>query len=155
MANLGAFDANQVDPSVQFDPLPAGRYPVIVVESEMKATKAGTGRYLQLTFQVIEGELQGRLVWTRLNLENSNEMAVKVARAELSALCRAVGVMQPRDSVELHNKPLEITVGLKRRDDSGEFKSVVKGYRKRGSPAVGAGQSSAPRAMGSAPPWKR
>ena len=33
---------------------------------------------------------------------------VKIARGELSAICRAVGVMQPRDSVELHNVPLEI-----------------------------------------------
>ena len=32
--------------------------------------------------------------------------AVKIARAELSAICRAVGVMAPNDSVELHDLPL-------------------------------------------------
>lgn len=45
-------------------------------------------------------------------------MTVKIARGELSAVCRAVGVMAPKDSVELHNIPLEINVGLKKRDDN-------------------------------------
>ena len=157
MASLNNFDANQVDPSVALDPLPAGKYIAVVSESELKPTKAGGGKYLQLTFQIIEGEHKGRLVWARLNLENKSEMTVKIARGELSAVCRAVGVMQPRDSVELHNVPLEINVGLKKRDDNGEFTNVIKGYAKKGGsggvttaprPAAGAGP-------GSTPPWKR
>lgn len=157
MASLNNFDANQVDPSVALDPLPAGKYIAVVSESELKPTKAGGGKYLQLTFQIIEGEHKGRLVWARLNLENKSEMTVKIARGELSAICRAVGVMQPRDSVELHNVPLEINVGLKKRDDNGEFTNVIKGYAKKGGngaattaprPAAGAGP-------GSTPPWKR
>jgi hypothetical protein len=157
MASLNNFDANQVDPSVALDPLPAGKYIAVVSESELKPTKAGGGKYLQLTFQIIEGEHKGRLGWARLNLENKSEMTVKIARGELSAVCRAVGVMQPRDSVELHNVPLEINVGLKKRDDNGEFTNVIKGYAKKGGngaagtaprPAAGAGP-------GSTPPWKR
>ena len=116
MATLNNFDANQVDPSVALDPLPAGKYLAVVSESELKPTKTGGGKYLQLTFQIIDGEFKGRLVWARLNLENRSEMTVKIARGELSAICRAIGVMQPKDSVELHNVPLEINVGLKKRD---------------------------------------
>lgn len=164
MAQLNNFDANQIDPAVQFDPLPAGRYAAIITESEMKPTKAGNGQYLQLTFQVIEGEFRGRFVWARLNLENESAMAVKIARGELSSICRAVNVMQPRDSVELHGVPLEITVGLKRRDDSGEFTNVIKGYAKRPTPGTGgataavAAPTSGPRQpalASSSPPWKR
>lgn len=156
MASLNNFDANQVDPSVALDPLPAGKYIAVVSESELKPTKAGGGKYLQLTFQIIEGEHKGRLVWARLNLENKSDMTVKIARGELSAICRAVGVMQPRDSVELHNVPLEINVGLKKRDDNGEFTNVIKGYAKKG----GNGGVTAPRPAvtagpGSTPPWKR
>ena len=55
MASLNNFDANQVDPSVALDPLPAGKYIAVVSESELKPTKAGGGKYLQLTFQIIEG----------------------------------------------------------------------------------------------------
>ena len=155
MANLN-FDAHQVDPSVALDPLPAGKYIAVVSESELKPTKAGGGKYLQLTFQIIEGEHKGRLVWARLNLENKSETTVKIARGELSAICRAVGVMQPRDSVELHNVPLEINVGLKKRDDNGEFTNVIKGYAKKGgggSPV--SGRAPVGVGPGSTPPWKR
>jgi len=70
------FDANTVEPSTGFDPIPAGKYPAVIIESEMKTTKSGTGRYLELTFEVIDGEYHGRKVWARLNLENPNSTAV-------------------------------------------------------------------------------
>ena len=156
MATLNNFDANQVDPSVALDPLPAGKYLAVVSESELKPTKTGGGKYLQLTFQIIDGEFKGRLVCARLNLENKSEMTVKIARGELSAICRAIGVMQPKDSVELHNVPLEINVGLKKRDDNGEFTNVIKGYAKKGgggSPV--SGRAPVGVGPGSTPPWKR
>jgi hypothetical protein len=154
MATLNNFDANQVDPSVALDPLPAGKYLAVVSESELKPTKTGGGKYLQLTFQIIDGEFKGRLVWARLNLENKSEMTVKIARGELSAICRAIGVMQPKDSVELHNVPLEINVGLKKRDDNGEFTNVIKGYAKKGG--GGGGVAAGARVpTGGIPPWKR
>jgi hypothetical protein len=150
MAHLNGFNAHEVDPSIGFDPVPAGKYIAVITESEMKPTKSGGGQYLQLTFQIIEGEYKGRLLWARLNLDNASEMAVKIARSELSAVCRAVGVMSPNDSIELHNLPLVIKVGCKKRDDTGEITNVVKGYeaRQRMQPA-------APVAAGSPPPWKR
>jgi hypothetical protein len=150
--SLNNFDANQVEPSVAFNPIPAGRYTAAITESEYKPTKSGAGRYLQLTLQILDGEHKGRLVWARLNLENSNTTTVKIARAELSAICRAAGVMQPRDSFELHNIPIEITVGLKKRDDNGELTNIVKGYAKRESAAA---TRTTPATNGSIPPWKR
>ena len=105
MADLQGFDANRVEPSKEFDPIPAGKYLAMITASEMKPNKAGTGQFLELTFQILEGEHKNRQLWARLNLSNPNETAMKIAQAELSALCRAVGVMTPRDSVELHNLP--------------------------------------------------
>mgnify|MGYP001004380629 FL=1 len=154
MANLNNFDANNVDPSVALDPIPAGKYIAVITETEMKPTKAGGGKYLQLTFQIVDGDHKGRLVWARLNLENKSEMTVKIARGELSAICRAVGVMAPKDSVELHNIPLEINVGLKKRDDNGEFTNVIKGYAKKGGNG-GGGAAGARVPAGGTPPWKR
>src|SRR5262245_62104508 len=102
MANLGEFNAHDVQPSVGFDPIPAGKYLAVITDSVLKPTKSGSGNFLELTFQIIEGEHKDRLAWSRLNLENANATAVKMARAELSAICRAVGVMSPKDSTELH-----------------------------------------------------
>jgi hypothetical protein len=149
MATLN-FNANDVDPAVGFDPVPAGKYVAVITESEMKATKAGNGQYLQLTFQIIEGEFKGRLQWARLNLQNPSEMAVKIARAELSAICRAVNVMAPKDSLEIHNLPLTISVVCKKRDDTGDITNEIKGYEAKEQPALATAAAN-----GGTPPWKR
>ena len=149
MAHLD-FNANNVDPAVGFDPVPAGKYVAAITESEMKPTKAGTGNYLQLTFQVIEGKFNGRLLWARLNLDNPSDMAVKIARAELSAICRAVNVMAPKDSLELHNLPLTISVACKKRDDNGDITNDIKGYEAKQQPAITTSATN-----GDTPPWKR
>lgn len=152
MPTLNGFNANEVDPNFAFEPIPAGKYVAAIVDSESKPTKNGGGQYLQLSFQILEGEYKGRFVWARLNLDNANATTVRIARAELSAICRAVGVPAPKDSCELHNIPLVVAVGIKPRKDTAEPTNVIKGYVKRDAVAarspVTAGDSSTP-------PWKR
>ena len=131
MANLNGFDANSVNPATDFEPLPAGKYLAIITDSEMKPTKSGSGNYLELTFQVIDGPFKGRMLWSRLNLDNPSPQAVQIAQGELSAICRAVGVMQPKDSIELHNLPLLVTVKCKKRDDTGDVVNEIRGYAKK------------------------
>lgn len=153
MANLNGFDATTVDPATEFEAIPAGKYLAMITASEMKPTKSGNGRYLELTFTIQEGDYRNRQLWARLNLENPNETAVKIARGELSAICRAVGVMQPRDSVELHNIPLVISVRCKPREDNGELTNEIKGYSKRDSATAAATATAAD--DGDTPPWAR
>jgi hypothetical protein len=150
MANLNGFNAANVDPATDFEPIPAGKFLAIISNSEMKPTKSGSGTYLELTFQVIEGQYKNRLLWSRLNLSNPNNLAVQIAQGELSAICRAVGVMQPKDSVELHNIPLQITVKVKKREDSGDLVNEIKGYAKKEA-ATGQPQQETT----STPPWAR
>lgn len=150
MANLSGFNANTVDPAVNFEPVPASKYLAIITASEMKDTKAGTGQFLELTFQIVDGVFKGRNLWARLNLDNPNETAVKIAQAELSAICHAVGVMQPKDSVELQNLPMIITVKCKKRDDTGEITNEIKGYAKKEA-ALGQPQQ----AQKQTAPWMR
>ena len=150
MANLNGFNANAVEPAADFEPLPAGKYVAVITGSEMKPTKSGNGSFLELTFEIVEGEFKGRKVWERLNLDNPNQLTVKIARAELSAICRAVGVMEPKDSCELHNLPLLITVKQKT-DAEGEVRNEVKGYAKRdGANGAKPAQNANP-----TPPWRR
>lgn len=160
MASLNGFNAHEVDPSVGFEPIPAGKHLCVISGSEMKRTKAGDGEYLQLELEVIDGPCRGRKLWDRLTLKHPNELTVRIARGTLSAICRAVGVMAPRDSVELHNLPLVVSVGLKKREDTGEPANIVRGYAKReAAPGIAAPGMAAPRAgaatNGSTPPWKR
>ena len=149
MADLRGFDARDVEPMDAFEPIPAGKYVCAVVASEMKPTKAANGSYLELQFQVLDGAYKGRSVWDRLNLDNPNKLAVKIARAQLASICKAVGVLTPNDSTELHDLPLEITVKMKRREDTGEMTNEIGGYAKRPEVQV------APQAANDTPPWRR
>ncbi|MGE4157635.1 MAG: DUF669 domain-containing protein [Planctomycetota bacterium] len=150
MANLNGFNANNVAPADDFEPIPGGKYVAVITDSEMKPTKSGNGHYLELTFQVIDGPCKNRLLWSRLNLDNPNELAMQIAQGELSAICRAVGVMQPKDSLELHNLPLQITVKCKKREDTGDLTNEIKGYARKEA-ASGAPQQEA----SNTPPWAR
>lgn len=149
MANLNDFDARHVEMASDFEPLPAGQYTAVIMDSQFKPTKTGDGQYLELKLQVLDGPYKGRLVWDRLCLTHPNALTAKIARSRLAAICRAVNVLTPRDSVELHNLPLVVKVVLTRRKDSGDLANEVKGYACK--PAVAA----APISACSTPPWKR
>lgn len=154
MASLDGFNAEQVDPNFSFDPIPAGDYLAIIIASERKKNRANTAELLELTFQVVDGPYKGRQLRTWLNLYHPNETAQKIAQAELSAICRAVGVLRPKDSAELHNLPLVVTVKVKRRSDNDETVNEASGYKSKQAAAANT-QAAAPAEDSNVPPWKR
>jgi hypothetical protein len=120
MANLGTtFDATGVEPAKPFEVLPPGKYTVQIVASEMRVTKDGRGQYLWLELDVLDGALQGRKLFDRLNLVNSNPQTVEIAQRTLSAICHATGRMQVQDSEEVHLIPMLADVRV--RPPKGEF----------------------------------
>lgn len=153
------FNANDVEPSKAFDPIPAGKYIAVITDSEMKETRAGTGRYLQLEFEITDGEYAGRKLWARLNIENQNAEAVRMARADLSAICRAVNVLTPSDSIDLHNLPLVIKVHCRKDKNTGEITNDIRGYESKANykpepkQAPAAPVSSQGVRVPSKPPW--
>ncbi|CAB4154643.1 Protein of unknown function DUF669 [uncultured Caudovirales phage] len=158
MADLSGFDASQVPEQQEFSALPEGQYIAIATASEKKPTKRGDGAYLQITFEVIDGPQKNRKVWARLNLWNPNQTAVDIAQRELGAICRAVGIIKPGDSAELHNKPLLLTVSVEM-DDRNRESNVVKKYEPvSAGGAVGFAPAPAPAAAPAAavtPPWQK
>lgn len=161
MANL-AFDATQVDPTNTFDPLPVGDYLCMIVESDIKPTKSGTGHYAQFTLQVIDGQYEGRKIWDRINIHNTNATAQEIGQRQLSALCHAVGVLQVQDTAELHDKPFIAQLVIKSDPQYGP-QNEVKGYKAAGgqaprpapAPAPAAPAAAPAAAAGSTPPWMR
>ena len=71
--------------------LPVGDYTMQIVQSEMRATKAGDGEYLWLEFEILGPKYAGRKFWERLNLFNKNEATVKVAKKQLAAITAEIG----------------------------------------------------------------
>lgn len=129
MASLNGYDATQYDPQSSFEPIPAGWYKVMITASEMKETKRGDGQYLQLRLDIIDGEYENRVLFDRLNINNANRTAVDIANRALSAICHAVGVLQPQDSQELHDIPFEVKVTVKPASGEFEASNEVRGYR--------------------------
>lgn len=161
MASLHGFDASQVPEQQEFTALPEGQYVVIATASEMKPTKNGTGQYLKFTFEVLDGVCKGRKIWANLNLVNANQTAVDIAQRELGAICRAVNVIKPADSAELHNKPLLITVAVET-DDRKRESNVIKKYEAinvnggmQPAAAQPAATASAPTGAAAAAPWMK
>lgn len=158
------FDANDVVPSAGFEAIPAGKYRAVIEATEVKPTKAGTGKLLSITFVVLDGEYANRKLWSRLNLWNPNQQSVDIARSDLSAICRAVGVMKLQDTEQLHDLPLMINVKCKKREDTGEITNEIKGFEPVGGSAA-APKPTAPKPSPSNPaapsgtpktaPWKR
>jgi hypothetical protein len=131
MANLSGFDARTVTiEKPNFEAIPAGKYPAVIIDSIEKENKQGTGSYLEITFQIIEGVFKGRNLWARLNLQNQSEKAMKIAHSELAELCLAVGNPTPHDSSELHNIPITIEVKCRKRPDTEEITNEIRGFSK-------------------------
>ena len=129
MANIGpnGFDATQIDPTVDYEHVPAGRYNVEITDSDMLDNSKGTGEYLKLEFTILDGDFAGRKLWTQLNLSNPSARAVEIAEREFSAICHATGKLKVQDSVQLHNIPLEINVKVKNNAEYG-LQNVIRGY---------------------------
>jgi len=171
MPALLNFNANPIAPLGEFTPVPVGKYTVIISASEMKDTKPVTGRepgqYLQLVLDIVdEGEFKGRKIFCRLNLVNAHLTAQKIAESELSAICRAVGVMIPKTTEELHDIPFVVKVGIRPEKDGYQATNDVKGYeRVDGVKLADIGDNvtpGAPAAAGGAPtgavgkrPWEK
>lgn len=150
MVSLSGFNAQEVEPLGEYSPLPAGEYPCVITATEEKQTKSGNGSFLEFRFDIVDGEHKGRLLFARLNLKNPNQQAVNIARAELSSICRAVGVLTPQSSESLHNIPLLVKVALKKRDDNGEMTNEIKGYRSMKSSPT---QQPQPQEQAAKPAW--
>lgn len=125
---MAELDFNQDEvPASEYQDLPNGDYVAAITESEWRDTKEGNNKYLAITFQVLKGDYQARKVWLNLNLKNHNETAVTIAKQQLKQICEAVGYKGLlKDSCQLHDQPLVITIGVNKKGESGirKFKSI-------------------------------
>jgi HflK protein len=121
--------AREIEPSVSTggaEPIPAGKYKAMIVKGEWKKNGPGAkdinGKQMSFTFEVCAGEHKGHRIYVNLNLVNASAVAVKIAQAELSAICHATGVMRPQQPAQLLNIPMVIGVVLNKYTKDGKEK---------------------------------
>jgi len=152
-----SFDSSTVPAQQEFDLLPPGKYVAQVIDSDVSRNSKDTGDVLKLTFEIIDGEYANRRLWARLNITHDNPDAERIGRSQLSALCQAVGLVKLSDSLELHDKPVLVTVKV-RKDKSGQYpdQNDVSGFSSVGSGAPTAKHPASPgKPAASAPPWAK
>ena len=107
------FNAEEHEPFDGFETIPAGDYTASIITSEIKAAKKGRGTYLELVWEVLDGDFKQRRVWQRIMITHPSEKCVAMGQRKLSSVCHALGVMQLNDSSELHGIPTTIHVIVK------------------------------------------
>lgn len=145
------FNAAEVQPS-SFEAIPTGTYEAVISNSESRPMKSGNGMGFNLEFEIISGECKGRKVFAWITFEHrTSPDAQRIGREQLSAICRAVGVTQLNDTVQLHNLPLHIVVALDKNDPT---RNTIKGFKAVKSVGAGAAApQAAPQNQGA--PWAR
>lgn len=144
MPSLGNFDPNQHHDS--YEPLPAGDYLVMITESTIDQKDDGA-QFVKVTMEVMQPEQHyGRKCFANFTLEHANPKAVEVGRKILSNLCRAVGVMAPRETEELHGIPFFTRLVVDQWDD-GSLHNEAKAYWSTQSQAPPQPKPKAPKAQ--------
>lgn len=156
-----AFSAAELPQSDRsYDPIPEGWYDVEIKGAELRTTKAGTGQYIAVRYDVTGPTHAGRVVYGNLNVSNPNPKAEEIGRQQMGELMRSIGLPVLQDTDQLVGGRLSIKVSIRKSEQYGDsndvkgFKAVVGGA----APAVAAPSAPQPAAApapaaGSAPPW--
>ena len=133
-----------------FEPLPAGWYTAVVNGAEIKVTKAGTGKYIAVRYDITGPTHQGRVVFGNLNIKNANPTAEKIGREQLGEIMRAIGLATVQDTDQLIGGQLMIKLEIRESEQYGASNDV-KGFKSNGA----APSKAAPAAASgkAAPPW--
>jgi hypothetical protein len=165
MAQL-SFNATGIQPATVAKPqLPVSDklgHLMMIVASDIVENKSKTGGYVELELSIIEGQYKGESGLYRINLFNPSEVAVRIAEGQMAALCLVTGVIDVKDTQQLHNIPFRGVVGYQKGEDP-KVNPEANGYTEvkgalhadgaaPGKSAAGPGQQAPPQMPPSMPP---
>jgi hypothetical protein len=147
--------------SGDFTPLPDGWYSAHISKSELCMTKAGTGQYIKLRYDITGPTHQGRVVFGNLNIRNPNPKAEEIGRQQLGDIMRAIGLAKVQDTDQLIGGSLLIKLATKAADGQYDASNEIKGFKavegaampRPSAPAAPAGINAATPPV--SPPWGR
>ena len=122
-------DFSQVKVENNFEALPAGSYNVISDNAEIKDTKDGTGNYILIKFKVIEGEQEGRFLFSNFNTVNKNEEAVRIGISQLKQFIDCAGIKQNKFTSAAQLVGYKATAVVKHKTDSYGTKAVISYFK--------------------------
>jgi hypothetical protein len=108
---------NETEAAAEFAPVPADCYPCRLVAGQLGRSRHGTPVF-RLTFEILEGEYDGRRIWHNVWL---TEAAMPYAKRDLGKL--GITSLKQLES-PLPRLRCEVTVALRRQDDGTEYNRV-------------------------------
>jgi len=138
------------DPATQegskFDLLPVSWYKAQITDASVSQPQSGDGWGINLTWQITEGEHEGRYVWQWITVTHSSAQATAIGRQHFKDLCVATGINEQVTDVAVFKFiPCQIRVGIEQ-DKSGIYddKNKVSRIRHIDAPVKQAKQSAKP-----------
>lgn len=131
MTDLSDISMEGVKPQSESSDLPVGNYLIRIEDTEKKETKEKFGEdgqklppnhYLQIAAKVYSAEAEGHVEFIRLNLWNTNEQAVNIAKSEFKSIQDATGVASA-NSDDYHGKWLHLEVKAGKKDPTKTFRN--------------------------------
>jgi len=105
------------DPATQegskFNLLPIDIYKAQITDASVSQPKSGDGWGIELSWQITEGEYEGRYAFQRITFLHSNVQATAIGRRQFKDLCVATGVdEQVTDVAVFKFIPCQIRIGI-------------------------------------------
>jgi hypothetical protein len=127
--NNKGFNAANVEPSQDFQPMKAGTYKAIINSSSLEPAKTGSGTNLVLEFKIVEGEYKNRTLKQWLCVQHAKQETQEIAQRNFSAICHAVNQMQVTTTEQLHGKPMLVRIALEPDNrDPEKLQNRIKSY---------------------------
>ncbi len=122
------FNANEHEDMADFSILPKAWYAVVITASEKKTSENSGNDYMKLEYTIVSENFKGRKHWVNLNLWHPDVTVQGYAKRELASICRAVNVLNPTESEQMHNIAFGIKIGHKKDKGSGELRENILKY---------------------------
>lgn len=137
-------------------PLPDGEYMVDIQNSDYRDNQTGTGSYVMVEFQVIDGEHAGRKLWANYNIIHTNEQAQEIGQQQFAKLCLAtLGKPSCSDTDDLIGRQLIVGVGLDKKDPTRNRVKYTNAVASATPAAPARPAPAAARVEKAANPWKK
>lgn len=108
--------------------VPAGKYRCIVMGSQEKDNKSGTGSYVEFKYHITEGQQKGSDIYQRFNFNNQNKQAVDIAFAQFKQLAEACAKPGCTNTDDLNNAVIVVTYGPQKNEPKyNEVKKIEVG----------------------------
>jgi len=131
-----ALDANVAESDGEFTVLPAGKYKAATVDADLADNKAGTGKILKMSYQVMEGPYTGEKITDNINITNPSAQCQAIGQGTLKRICGMCNVVYPPQNTDgLMGKPMVITVGVEEFTSNNTGKKLKSNKIKKYEPA--------------------